>query len=248
MADDTGFGQQDPADMAGKYNGLSFIIAQALSKISTMKIVQVKAVDTAAKTVNVQPMVNQLDGQNNATPHGTIFGIPYAVWQYGTNAVLADPAVDDIGLMIVSDRDISAVKATKAIAPPGSNRQMNVADGVYLGGILNGDPEQWVKFTDAGMEWHDKNGNVLTSSSAGWEFTGPVKFNQAATFMGTIDVTSTAILRGGMQLSGSIVNIGGGRYSGNIDTSGNIISGTISLTGHHHTAQGATAATTVAQA
>jgi len=233
---DTGFGQQDPSDSAGEYNLLTFIIRQQLALISTVKIVKVKAVDTAAKTVDVQPLVNQLDGENNATSHGVIFGAPYIIWQYGKNAVLADPVVDDIGIMLCADRDISSVKATKAAAPPGSLRQMDAADGIYLGGLLNGDPEQWVKFTNTGMELHDKNGNSLVSSSTGWEFTGPVKFNGLAS------------LAGGMQLSGSIVNIGGGRYTGNIDTSGNIISGTINLTTHHHTAQGATAPTTAAQA
>lgn len=248
MADESGFGQQDPSDSAGEYNGLLFIIRQQLALISTVKTVLVKAVDTDAKTVDVQPMVNQTDGQNNATPHGTILGVPYVTWQYGKNAVIADPAVNDIGIMACADRDISAVKATKAVAPPGSDRQLDAADGIYFGGILNGDAEQWIKFTDTGMELHDKNNNSLVSSPAGWEFTGPVKFNRAATFMETIDATGTASFHGGIQLSGSIVNIGGGRYSGNLDTSGNVISGTISLTGHHHTAQGATAATTVAQA
>lgn len=244
---DSGFGQQSPSDSAGGFNSATFIIWQQLAKVSTTKVVQVKAVDKTAKTVDVQPMVNELDGQGNSTPWGTILGVPYVVLQNGKNAVLSDPAVDDIGLMMCADSDISSVKSAKAIANPGSGRQFDVADGIYLGGILNKDPEQWIKFTDDGMEWHDKNSNVLTSGAAGWEFTGPTKFNQKVTFMGGVDVTGTAAFRNGMQLSGSIVNIGGATYSGNIVTSGNIKSGNIDLQGHHHTAQGATAATTAAQ-
>lgn len=236
-----GFGQQDPSDSVGEFNPLVFIVLQQMAKISTVKVVVVKAVDTAAKTVDVQSMVNQLDGDNNSSPHGTILGIPYMVWQYGKNAVLADPVAGDIGIMVCADRDISAVKATKAISNPGSDRQLDAADGIYLGGILNGDAEQWVKFTDTGMELHDKNSNALISSSAGWAFTGPVVFN------GTVDVKSVATLESGLQLGGAIVSVTGSRYGGNIDTSGNIVSGVISLQGHHHTAQGATAPTTVAQ-
>jgi hypothetical protein len=237
---DKGFGQQDPSDSAGPFNELAFVIGQQISKLSTVKVVLVKAVDTGAKTVDVQPMVNQLDGENNATPHGTIFGIPYVVWQYGKNAVQADPEAGDIGAMMCADRDISAVKKTKAAAPPGSNRQYDAADGVYLGGILNDAPEQWVKFTDAGMEWHDKHTNNIVSNAAGISINGVV-FNRDGQVAGNLPVT------GSLQLQGSIVNLTGATYSGNIATSGEVTAGTIGLKAHHHTAQGAFAATTAAQ-
>lgn len=230
-----GFGQQDPSDSAGDFNGQVFVILQQLAKISTMKIVKIKAVNTTAKTVDVQPMVNMLDGDNQSSPHGTIAGIPYWAWQFGKNAIQADPVVGDIGVMVCADRDSSSVIAAKAIANPGSARQLDAQDGIYFGGILNGVPEQWIKFTDTGLELHDKNSNSLISSATGWAFTGQVTFN------------GLAVMAGGMQLSGNIVNVGGGRYSGNIDTTGTIKSGTIDVAAHHHTAQGALAATTAAQ-
>lgn len=221
MADATtssgnGAGQQDPSDAASRYNSMLFIIRQQLAKISTMKVVLVKAVDTDAKTVDVQPMVNQLDGDDNSTPHGTILGIKYFIWQFGKNAILADPVVNDIGLMICADRDTSSVIASKAVAPPGSLRQLDAADGVYLGGILNGDPEQWVKFTDTGVELHDKNSNSLVSSNAGWAFTGPVVFNQ------TVDVKGVATLEGALQLGGAIEGVTGAEYGGNFATTGTV--------------------------
>lgn len=228
---DTGFGQQFPGSAASEFDELVFIIRQQLAKISTVKLVQVKAVDAAAKTVDVQPLVNQLDGQNNATPHGTILGVPYIIWQYGTNAVIGDPVVDDIGIMLCADRDISAVKATKAVAPPGSLRQLDAADGIYLGGILNGDPEQWVKFTDTGMELHDKNDNEITSSSTGWLFKGK------CTFIDPI------VSHSNLQLAGNIVDEeGSGIYAGDIHTSGTVKGDTeviggaagIKLSAHRH--------------
>jgi hypothetical protein len=223
MADDSGFGQQDPNDSVGDFNPHAFVIAQLISRISTMKIVKVKVVDTAAKTVDVQPMVNQLDGNSRSTPHGVILGIPYWQWQFGKNAIVADPVVDDIGIMVCSDRDISSVVAAKAIANPGSDRQLDAADGIYIGGILNGDPEQTIKFTDTGMELHDKNSNSLVSGLSGWVFTGQVQFN------------GLTVMESGMQLSGSITNVGGSRFSGNFDTSGEVIAGTIGLKSHKHT-------------
>lgn len=234
MADGDGIGQQDPSDSASEFNSIAFVIAQALSGVSTMKLVVVRGVDASAKTVDVQPLVGQIDGGNNVTPEGTVYGVPYVMWQYGKSAVIADPAVGDKGLMICADRDISAVKGSKDVGPPGSLRQLDAADGVYLGGVLNSDPEQWVKFTDTGMELHDKSGNSLVSSSTGWVFTGPVTFNQ------TIDVKGAATLEGALQLGGSIESVTGGLYTSNIHTSGTItadndvISGTISGKLHTH--------------
>ncbi len=246
MADE-GYGQQNPADQASKFNSLSFIVDQIASKLSTVKVVQVKSVDTAAKTVSVQPMVNMTDGNNKTSEHGEIFGIPYWAWQFGKNAFLADPVVGDIGVMVCADRDISAVKATKKVGPPGSDRQMSMSDGIYFGGILNGTPEQWIKFTETGMELHDKNGNILTSSSTGWEFTGKVKFKDEVTVDDDLVVVQAAKITGNLQLGGSMVNIAGATYSGNIITTGEVTAGTIGLKTHHHTAQGALAATTQAQ-
>lgn len=228
MADDQGFGQQHPTDAAGEYNSMRFIIDQALARISTARLVQVKAVDVGAKTVDVQPLVKQMDGEGNATDHGTISGIPYMALQFGKNGVIADPVVGDKGLMVVCDRDISSVKANKTFSQPGSWRQFDMADGIYFGGVLNEEPEQWVKFTDTGLELADKNNNKLVSSSTGWEFTGPVKFNQVTT------------MQANLQLAGDVKSVGGGVYGGTIRTTGTLIgeqdvqAAGISMKNHRH--------------
>lgn len=234
MANDSGFGQQDPSDGVGELNPLLFVIWQQLAKVSTIKVVLVKAVDTAKKTVDVQPMVNQLDGDNQSTPHGTVLGIPYIIWQYGKNAVLADPAIDDIGVMMCSDRDISSVKATKAISNPGSDNRFAAADGIYLGGILNGAAEQWLRFTDTGMDWHDKNANTILSNADGIYLNG-ILFNRSSQVQGNLPVT------GALELGGSLQNISGGLYAGDIHVAGtvtgdtDVVSGALHLRTHRHT-------------
>lgn len=230
----TGYGQQDPLDSAGEYNALNFVIDQRLARVSTLKLVKVLDVDIEAKTVDVQIMVNQTDGQGNATEHGPIYGIPYSWVQAGKNAVKLTPAKGDQGWMGVVDRDISAVKSSKAIAPPGSPRKFDPADGIYLFSIagLNDAPEQTIEFTDAGMEWRDKNANVLISSSTGWEFTGPVKFNNLVTAQASL------VANDGFYLDGDILSASGDEYAGNIHTTGTItgdtdvVSGTITLKTH----------------
>lgn len=246
MADGDGFSQQDPSDSATPYNRDTFVMRQLIAQISTAKIVKVLAVNPTSPgrgTVDVQPTVNQIDGQDNATPHGKIFGVPYCSWQYGKNAVLADPVAGDMGVMICADRDISAVKATKDIGPPGSSRQYDAADGVYLGGLLTTeDPEQYVKFTDTGIQLHDKNSNDITTSDAGinWSDTkgnalvsndagisiNGVVFDRTGQVAGNLPVT------GNFQLGGSFEGIGGGVYASGISISGTLNAADMQIPGH----------------
>lgn len=241
-----GAGQQFPGDSASEYDALSFIIEQKLANISTARLVQVKAVDTGKKTVDVQPMVNMVDGDMNATEHGTIFGIPYVSWQFGKNAIEADPVVGDKGMMMVCDRDISAVKASKKIGPPGSPRKFSMSDGVYFGAVrgMSDDPDQFIKFTDTGIDITLKNNNRLTADATGWQFFGKVKFNNEVTVDDDIVVSQIAKITGNLQLGGSIVSIAGATYSGNFHTSGSIQVDTnavfagINFTTHRHSQSG----------
>ena len=212
MADQTpGAGQQDPSDAVGSFNPIDFAILQRLGRISTVKVVKVISVDTSAHTVDVQIAVNQLDGQDNSSPHGTINGIPYAWVMGGTNAFEIDPAVGDLGVMGVCDRVISAVKAANAIANPGSNRKFSPSDGIYLFGIpgLNGTaPTQWIKWTADGINITAAHGNSLVSSAAGWTFTGNV------------------IMQNNLQLGGAIQSVSGGLYGGNVHIGGTLTADT----------------------
>lgn len=158
MANDQ-LGYRGPADATSggsPFNENLFLIRQVLAGISTAKLVQIVAVTNAGGVspvgfVDVLPLVNQLDGNNNAVPHGVVHNLPYFRLQGGTDAVILDPKVGDIGAAIFSDRDISAVKSSKAQANPGSKRQFDMADGLYIGGYLNGVPQQYVRFSGAGI-------------------------------------------------------------------------------------------------
>lgn len=168
MTETKGYGQAWLSDTNHPTNVMAFIFARLLAQHVTMKVVKVMAVTAGggsapgiAGTVDVLPLVDQSDGNGNTSPHGTVYGLPYLRLQGGTNAVLLEPAVGDIGLCVVSDRDISAVKKNKARSAPGSFRQFDLADGIYIGGILNAVPEQWVEFTADGIKMVDRNGNKM---------------------------------------------------------------------------------------
>lgn len=136
---------------------LEFFIQQALNGVQTVSIVRVEAVSNAGElspvgTVAVKPLVQQMTGEREAVDHGIIYNIPYFRIQGGADAVIIDPKVGDIGICVFCSRDSSAVKTTKKEAPPGSYRTFNWADGMYIGGFLNGVPEQYIRFSASGIE------------------------------------------------------------------------------------------------
>lgn len=155
-------GTRGATDAAGEYNALTYIIRELLSTRCHVALVKVIAVDEAG-TVDVQPMVNQMDVDGSPIPHGVINGVPWFTLQAGLNAVVLTPEVDDIGLCLFADRDISSVVANRDVSNPGSLRQSDMADGLYLGGYLNAEPTQFVKMSPAGIEITSPNEVALTA-------------------------------------------------------------------------------------
>jgi hypothetical protein len=141
---------------SSEYNAIAFVVKAMMNQMATATLVKVMAVTNAGGVVpvgfvDILPLVNLVDGQGVAVPHGTIYKCPYHRLQGGANAIIIDPEVGDIGVAIFADRDISSATANKAQANPGSARRFDMADGLYLGGFLNGEPSQFVQFGTLGI-------------------------------------------------------------------------------------------------
>lgn len=152
-------GQLKAASTWGEFNNMAFVVQQALGKMQTATLVRVESCSNAGALspvglVDVTPLVNQLDGQGNPTPHATIHNVPYLRMQGGANGVIMDPQKGDVGVCVFASRDISKIKATKKQGNPGSFRQYSFSDGMYLGGMLNGTPTQYVQFSATGIRIH----------------------------------------------------------------------------------------------
>ena len=146
-----------PQTTWGNNNNYIFAVRQAMAKLQTATLVQIEACTNEGDLspvgfVDVTPLVNQVDGAGNPTPHVTIYNLPYLRVQGGSNAVIIDPEPGDIGVAVFASRDISKVKSTKDQANPGSLRQYDFADGLYLGGMLNDEPEQYVQLNSDGLK------------------------------------------------------------------------------------------------
>lgn len=157
---------QEPNTSASDVNALRFMVWSILNRVRTCTLVRVIAVTNNGGVspvgfVDIQPLVNQVDGVGNSEPHAPIFECPYMRIQGGANAVILDPQVGDIGIAGFADRDISSTTANRGQANPGSRRKFDMADGLYIGGVLNGVPTQYVQFSTAGIKMHSPSAIVL---------------------------------------------------------------------------------------
>jgi flavin-binding protein dodecin len=149
------YGLNQPTSPTSPHNALRFAIdtaKQAMMTCTIVKVMKIKDGNGAVGPigrVDVQPLVQMVDGIQRTTDHTTVHNLPYMRMVGGASAVILDPKADDIGIVVTADRDISGVKQSGKMAPPGSNRRYNIADGMYVGSVVASKPTRYVRFDDS---------------------------------------------------------------------------------------------------
>lgn len=181
-----------------------FIIGRMLGRVHTTQLVRVLAVrPTAGKVgfVDVLPLVQETDTARKVIEQAPVYNVPFFRYQGGTSAVRLDPEVNDIGLCNFAERDITSVKATTQQGPAATDRRHDIADALYVGGVLNGDPTQyvWLHAQAGGIDIHspasinitadeditiDAGGDVLVRAGGRIDLQAPIIQNTATTSFG----------------------------------------------------------------
>lgn len=247
-------GAQQASSTWGDYNNIMFAVQQALGKMQTATLVRIEACTNEGALspvgfVDVTPLVNQLDAAGVPTPHTTIFNVPYLRVQGGTSAIIIDPVVGDIGMCAFASRDISKIKSTKEQGNPGSFRQFSFSDGMYLGGMLNGEPEQYVMFNADGIKIYSPTlisleapsitmgaDTIEMNATESVSITSPtVDIDGNLSVTGDVDVDSNIHAGGDINVDGDINAGGDVDVGGDVSASGDVVAGLISLKLHTHT-------------
>lgn len=146
-------------------------------------------------TVDIQPLVKQMDGIGKTSSHGTIYGIPVPRNQSGDSVIVNDPQVGDIAHFSVFDRDHSSSQANDwQEANPGSFRRGMMSDAV-MHRVLPRKAQavkQFIRFDDGdgGLTIQDRNGNTLVSNKGdGWNLNG-VKIAKDGTLTAPKNITA----------------------------------------------------------
>ena len=207
----TTMSQTAPGSEAAKF---AFMMRRFLADVRTCTLAKVIAVTTdgevaATGRVDLQPIVQQTDGAGNVIDLPTLYDVPYCRYQGGTDAVILDPKVGDVGVVIFGDRDLSSAIAAKDKSPPGSNRRNSLADALYLGSLLNGVPTQWVRFSTAGIEVHSPTKVIVTAPEI--DYTADSQVNITAPNIkldGAVHVTGAQTNDSGITASGDVTGSG----------------------------------------
>ena len=154
---DIAVGAANVNDNANEYSQQEFVIKQALDKINTLTLVKVVECTNSGELspvgfVDVSVLVGMVSGDGADVAHDVIYNIPYLRIQGGSDAIIIDPKKGDIGICGFCSRDISGVKAKKDYAPPHTKRRHDYSDGLYFGGVLNGQPTQYIRHSEDGIE------------------------------------------------------------------------------------------------
>ena len=181
----------NPTDYVDEYNGLIYIINSIISnRVRGAEIVQVIA-NNGDGTIDVLPVIKNVDANETAIEETPIFGVKYIEWQYGINGFQAEPAVGDVGLLIVCTKDTKNIRAGIV----GDLGTFELESGIYLGGLkgFNQPPTQFIKMDENGIE-------ITTPKSLTVNATENVVVNG-------VDVNVNA--SGKANIVASVINLGG---------------------------------------
>lgn len=140
-----------PQDVNCEANINEFIFNTLMSRHSFVQLVIVKKVK-AGPLLDVMPLVSGFSADGSRVDNSPVFNVPVWRLQRGASAVIMDPIEGDIGLMLCCDRDITKARDEKKESLPASKRVHSKSDGIYLGGVLNAEPSQYVKFANDGID------------------------------------------------------------------------------------------------
>ena len=162
-----------------KDQALDYVIRRIVRGVHTADLVQVLAVTPGTANVGfltVQPVVLDQDTNGYVLAQAPIYNVPFVRYQSGPSAVIMDPVKGDIGLCIFAEKDITGVKAraiqgaTSLAGAAVTDRVHSSADALYIGGVLNGRPTQWIEFLPGG-------GGINIVAPAGTNITSNVMVN-----------------------------------------------------------------------
>ena len=154
----------DYSDFVDEYNALIHIINSVVNKVKTLELVKILEVDTSTHELSVIPIVKDVDANWDYIENSPIYGVKYIEWQYGTNSIMAVPEVGDIGICLISHKDISNIDSGIV----GSLRKFCRSDSVYIGGLkgFNQTPIQFIEFTSNGINITSPTNLTINAQSA----------------------------------------------------------------------------------
>lgn len=210
-----------------------FIITKLIRGVHTCDLVKVLAVNPVSDRVGfvtVQPLLQDADTNGVVIAQTPIYNVPYMRYQGGSSAIILDPAVGDTGIAMFAEADITNIKQTLAEGAPATDRMHSTADALYIGGVLNPAPTQYVKFQPGGAGI-----DIVSPGEVTLQAGTTVKIQSGTTT--TVTAPGGFIVNANMQLngtmSGTATGVGAYQFAGTIVAPDAVINGVTQSTHHH---------------
>jgi hypothetical protein len=163
-------GVLDSSNQMSTASQQEFIIEQMTKGMMTAMPVKVHAVNSPDnELIDVIPMITQENASGDSVDHNVIYNVPVCRLQRGNSAVIMRPKVGDIGLVVFASQDISIFKKVKAFCKSGTFRRHDWADAIYVMGLCNSTPTQYIEFNDDNITITTPkliiNGNIETTGT-----------------------------------------------------------------------------------
>ncbi len=159
-------------------------------------------------SVDIKPLVSQRTAAGRMKEFPIIHNAPYFRLQGGSNAIVIDPQVGDLGFAVFSSRDISGVKRARGDAATASLRKYSLSDAIYVNGIMNAAPVQYIHFSGDGIIVHSPTKITCQAPQIILEGASSVTLDTPLVQI-TGQMTQTGEKGSGAQTSGGITNTGG---------------------------------------
>ena len=183
--------------------------------------------------VDIQLMIEQTNGQKKGNETAIVCNVPYVRIQGGTNAVIIDPEINDLGVAIFSSRDITNFKEARRQTPPATWRKFSISDAIYIGGIRNQKPVQYIHFRNDGIEiYSPKRVHITTPTVLIDSDNTTINTSENTTINAnnaTINTSAKTTINanGGCEINAETTNNGNVNINGNTKISGNLLVGGI---------------------
>ena len=183
--------------------------------------------------VDIQLMIEQTNGQKKGNETAIVCNVPYVRIQGGTNAVIIDPEINDLGVAIFASRDITNFKEARRQTPPATWRKFSISDAIYIGGIRNQKPVQYIHFRNDGIEiYSPKRVHITTPTVLIDSDNTTINTSENTTINAnnaTINTSAKTTINanGGCEINAETTNNGNVNINGNTKISGNLLVGGI---------------------
>ncbi|WP_345822891.1 hypothetical protein ABC766_32150 (plasmid) [Methylobacterium fujisawaense] len=128
-------------------------------------------------TVDIRPVLSDVDGLGQAQKPDVIYGVPVPRNQSGDSVIINDPNVGDRAHFSVFDRDHSSAQASDwKSGNPGSFRRSTLSDAVFHAVLPREAQEvkQYVRMDENGVDIRQRDGHTIAMTKDGVNINGAV--------------------------------------------------------------------------